>query len=133
MLIDFQVIPHEEHRYPTVGDYFEDGDTIHFRVSQLSDRRYEWLVFLHELIEYLLCAWRGVGLPEIDAFDIAYENRRAAGGLVAPCGCPMRDEPGDDKCAPYYFAHQSATIVERVLAALWGVSWAAYEEEIESL
>lgn len=135
MVIDYRVIPHKEQRYPTVGDYWLEGETLQLRVSKMSDARYEWLVALHELIEFSTCQLMGVELKAIDAFDTEYEdcskNKRAL-----PCGCKIpdiHDEPGDDPHAPYYRQHQIATIAERTIAFLLGVNWATYDVEVELL
>lgn len=122
--VDIQIIPHSEHRYPTCGDWFKRGDTLHIRVSKMSDWRYEMLVVVHELVEVLICWHDGVKEKDVDAFDIAFEKKRKPGN---------NDEPGDDKRAPYKVQHCIATGVERILAACLGVTWNDYAEEIEAL
>ena len=131
MKINFQVIPHAEQRYDTCGDYWQDGGTLQFRVSRLSSRKYEWLVFLHELIEYALCAFADIKPADIDAFDMAYEKGRQTG--LAPCGCPIQSEPGFDSHAPYRRQHFMADIAERTCAYAMGVNWIEYEQEIDAL
>lgn len=132
MLIDYRVIPYAEMRYPSVGDYWYEGDILHLRVAKLSDARYEWLVALHELIELSTCQLMGVQFPDIDAFDIKYEECREK-NLPLPCGCDIQDEPGDDPHAPYHKQHTIATLAERAIAFLLGVSWSAYDRELENL
>lgn len=131
MKIIFDVIPHSEQRYDTCGDYVWRDDTLHFRVSKLSDHKYEWLVFLHELTEYALAMFGGVPTTEIDAFDIAYEHARKDGH--APCGCVIQEEPGFDRHAPYHWQHRMADIVERACAFALGIDWIAYNREIDAL
>ena len=138
MLIDFRIIAHRGQRYDTCGDYFRKGGRVHFRVSRMKDRRYCLLVFIHELIEYLLCRAARVRMREIDRFDIAYEKARAAErdgdeSLVAPCGCRHREEPGDDPHAPYHKQHQVATACEKLIAETLGVDWEAYGRAVEKL
>ena len=153
MKIDFQIIPHKKHRYPTVGDYFFVRKVLNFRVSKMSDARYAILVFLHELIEFFMCRQAGVKMNDIDKFDTEYEAGRdkithqshslrgaVYNGLVihetqtkAPCGCAYREEPGDDPHAPYFMQHQTATKCERLIAKALGVNWGEYEREVESL
>src|SRR5690348_15440940 len=101
--IDFKIIPHQNQRYSTCGDYWIENDVLHFRVSELSDWRYCWLIFFHEVIEYLLITLAGIPIAQIDAFDIEYKGQ---------------GEPGDSKDAPYYLQHQIATGFERLLAPL---------------
>jgi hypothetical protein len=124
MKMQIQTIPHKEQRYDTVGDFWEEGDVTNFRISEMSDPRYEYLVLIHELVEYFLCKLGGVSLKSIDEFDVAFEKARAPGNF---------DEPGDDQRAPYFMQHQLATVVERVFAVMLGVLWRDYEQEVQSL
>lgn len=124
MNIIIKTIPHNKHRYPTVGDWYYKGDTLHIRVSKLSNWRYEFLIALHELVEVFLCRHSGVTQKQVDKFDIVFEKRRKPGNT---------DEPGDGKKAPYRTQHCIATGVERIAAAFLGVSWGDYEKELESL
>jgi len=76
----------------------------------MTDRRYELLVALHELVEALLCQQSGVSQERVDAFDKAYEAKR-----------PLADkdsEPGDDPAAPYNRQHVIASVTERLAADL---------------
>ena len=134
MTIDWRVIPHSEQRYPTVGDWwFENSTTWHIRVSDLGNFQFEALVFLHELVEMLLCVHGGIGADQIDHFDINYESARTF-GQKAPCGCPaLHDEPGDDPHAPYHRQHQAAELCEFVAAKLLGVNWKEYCKKIDEL
>lgn len=126
---ELQSIPHNQHRYITVGDFFYDNDDetkpLHIRVSQMSDPRYEFLVQVHEFIEAHLCRFAGIKEPEIKAFDEAYEAKRPADDLTS--------EPGFDAMAPYRRQHTIATGIETMLAAELGVDWNAYAKEVESL
>lgn len=137
MKINILTIPHDEQRYPTVGDYWFDNDgMLQLRVSKMSDERYEWLVILHEFIELTTCKLMGVDFKSIDKFDSEYENARECPEhpeYDLRCGCPMRDEPGDDPHAPYHRQHQVATICERAIAFLLGVNWSDYDNEVECL
>lgn len=125
MKITIETIPHEQQRYPTVGDWFfdENGD-LHIKISALGDWREEALIACHELVEVLLCKHQGVSQQAVDDFDISYEKSRAEGSL---------EEPGDDPGAPYRRQHCLATAVERLLAAELEVVWKEYEEKVESL
>ena len=128
MTYDIQTIPHKDQRYDTVGDYWESeastGTIVHFRISQLSDPRFEWLVLIHELTEYFIVKLEGIPLASIDEFDKKFEEDRPEGNT---------DEPGDSIAAPYFMAHQTATMVERMFAIILGVFWKVYEAEINSL
>ena len=133
MKIDYQIIPHAAQRYPTAGDYWWDGDTLHIRVSKLREPLYEYLIFVHELIE-ATCVYMDGESDESTVFDVPYELARKA-GIPAPCGCkPTEDsEPGDDEHAPYYREHHVATIVEQLLAWYWDLRWDEYGNEVAKL
>jgi hypothetical protein len=122
MKIIIETIPHEDHRYSTVGDWFYDPDgTLRIKVSKLSDARLEKLIAIHELVEVLTCELDGVTAKQVDDFDKAFEANRAEGN---------EDEPGDEPSAPYVKQHCLATGIERILAAAWGVEWKTYEQEL---
>ena len=123
--IEIKSIPHDQHRYPTCGDYWDEGAKEVFRVSDMGDWRYEFLVVFHELIEKTLLRLKGVPIEDVDAFDIQYEKDHAGHDLDA--------EPGNDPAAPYYHEHQLATGLERSMAAMMGVDWQAYERRLNEL
>lgn len=123
--IDIQTIPHHDQRYETVGDWFYDPDgTLHLRVSEMDNWRYEFLVALHELVECALCRHMGITQSEVDEFDRGFEASRDEDCV---------DEPGDDPAAPYRVQHCVATGVERIVAALLGVDWKSYDEAVNAL
>ena len=122
VVIDF--IPHKRQRYPTVGDWLYRNGTLHIHVSKMHDPRYQQLVALHELVEVLLCSWRGILPKQVDDFDKAFEAKRKKGNV---------DEPGDDLKAPYRHEHFFATSLERLMAAELGVSWPAYDKTVANL
>ena len=119
-----QTIPHAEHRYDTVGDWWIDIDgTLQIRVSAMEDYRHEALVAVHETIEALLCYARGITPDEVDKFDTNWKP---------PADDPS-SEPGDDPLAPYWREHQFASSVERDLANELAVDWREYEASINAL
>ena len=128
MNISIKTIPHKEHRYPTVGDWWYNKDgSIEIRVSKMGNWRYETLVAVHELVEILICKHCKVTQKKVDKFDIQFENEREQ-GLHSDT-----EECGDDPDAPYKFQHDIATGVERILAVMLGVCWRKYEQKIYSL
>lgn len=127
--ITIKTIPHNKQRYPTVGDYWDTKDGLEMRVSDMKNPTHELAVILHELIEQHLCRLAGVPFKDIDDFDKAYEKARDSG--TAPCGCPIQDEPGNDRCAPYFSQHQFATELER--AFLSEASWTIYDKQVNEL
>lgn len=113
------VILHEGQRYETVGDWIPITDYLtHVKVSALGDWRMEFLVGIHEAIEWALCKHRGISEEAVTAFDKAH---------------PESAEPGDEPDAPYLAEHQFASKIERILAEALGVDWDAYDKAIESL
>jgi hypothetical protein len=124
--IHIESIPHEQQRYPTVGDYWEDDAGVEqVRVSELADWRHEALVAVHELVEWILTKHRDISEPAISEFDVAFERDREHALVLG--------EPGDDPRAPYRREHFFATNVERLLAAELDVDWRAYEALVDGL
>jgi hypothetical protein len=126
--IRIKTIPHHFQQYDTVGNYWRDLDggaeLLEIRVSRMRDRRHEFLVALHELIEAFLCDWRRISVEKITRFDIEYEATRGAGDPV---------EPGASMHAPYRREHQFAERVERIVARELNVDWAQYGRAVERL
>lgn len=122
MRIIIQTIPHNQHRYETLGDYWQDEDgTYQIRVSEMPDWRYEILIVIHELAEFFACLQAGIREPDVKAFDEMFEAERSLGIWT-------NEEPGNDPRAPYRLQHQFAErMIERPLADMLGVSWEKYE------
>lgn len=125
--IYIKAIPHANHRYETCGDYWEGDDIINFRVSDMKNPDYEFLVILHELIEYWLIQKKGIRIKDIDDFDIKFEEERAL-GLHS-----VDEEPGDSCNAPYREEHQFATIIEKEVARAMDIDWDDYDKTIMNL
>lgn len=125
MKITIETIPHEEQRYPTVGDWVFnlDGDLQIF-VSEMRDSQVEFLVGIHELVEAMVCKIWGVTQEEVDKFDMEYEANRTLDNM---------EDPGDDPGAPYHSEHVFAGIIERLVAHEMGIKWSEYEKEIAKL
>lgn len=126
MIIDIKVIPHNQQRYETVGDWYfnSDNNRLTIRVSAMRNKKYEFLIALHEQIEAMLCIERGICEKEITLFDMTFEANRKDNNT---------DEPGDDPKAPYKKEHFFATSLERLMAAELGVDWRKYDEAVNSL
>ena len=117
---NIRAIPHQRHRYETVGDWYTNKltGTLDVKVSQMEDWRYEFLVAVHELIEAGLCRHANVTENQVDRFDMRFTGE---------------GEPGDSPLAPYYQQHQVATVIERDLCKLLGLEWDKYDEAVNSL
>ena len=118
MKFEVLTIEHDAQRYVTIGDYWEDDDGLHVRISRLGDWRYEGLVLVHEVVELLLCKVAGVNISDVDAWDMSH------GDL---------DEPGEDPRAPYHRQHMAADAIERAVAWMMGVDWNDYTSKVDSL
>lgn len=124
-MITIENIPHDEQRYPTVGDWqiLPNGD-VKITVSTMDDWRHMLLVAVHELVEAALCHHRGIEQDVIDQFDMQYETGRDYGDET---------EPGSSPSSPYRAEHTFAENVERLLAGELDVQWEDYEQRINSL
>ena len=121
--IDIKTIPESEHRYCTLGDYWDDPDgTTHIRCTALKSEASEFLVVIHELVEQYLLKVAGIREEDVKAFDIMFEQERAAGKWDEYA------EPGDDPRAPYRKQHFMAEVIERSLACMIGVDWRVHCE-----
>jgi len=121
--LNFKIIPHAEHRYPTVGDYWEEppgSGHWEIRVSDVGDWQMALLVFVHEIVE--LCQTEAAGIKEQDitAFDIQFEAAHANDD----------EEPGDSPWAPYHKQHVMAECLERILALILGINWQDYDDKL---
>lgn len=128
MRIVIEVIPHNDQRYNTAGDWWiDDNGDWQIRVSRISrdvndlHRRMEFLIGIHELVELALCARAYITEETVTEFDEWFAKEGNAG------------EPGDDITAPYYLQHQIATGIERIMAAHLGVGWKHYDDLVNAL
>lgn len=125
MKIIIETIPHDKQRYETVGDWFWDTtepETLHVKVSRMSNWKNEAAVALHEMFEALWCKAASVDEEDVMAFDKYYEDNRSDND---------DSEPGDAPTAPYREGHQIATKLEKQAFAAW--AWAEYDKEVTDL
>lgn len=124
--IVIKFIPHKNHRYPTVGDYWIDKHgNWQIRVSQMSDVDSQVGVAIHELFEMGSVISKAVHtkkspiaeIKKIDAFDIMYEKEREAGKHSPD------SEPGHDRRSPYLSHHRHAEVVEKEYIRHVGLTW----------
>lgn len=100
------------------------GQHLHATSIPLKDPRHCFLIQFHEMIEAVLCRYRGITDEDVTDFDARFEAEREQ-GLHSPTA-----EDGDDARAPYRAEHFTATTMERMMAAELGVDWADYEQAI---
>jgi len=126
MKVVIETIPHDQHRYETVGDWWWERDygedVLNIRVSKMSDWKKEMAVAEHEMSEALWCKAAGVEQMAVDEFDKKFEADRQEGDTR---------EPGDQLDAPYYEGHQLGNEVEHLIFNSW--NYADYEREVMSL
>lgn len=129
MIITLESIPHKSQRYPTTGDYYTQDGLTRIVVSEELSEDHQFLVLLHELIEWYLTTKSGISEESITDFDVEYEKARDAGWAVFKGAYISEEsEPGDHPRAPYYWAHQFATAIERMVAHELCVHWQEYEK-----
>lgn len=116
--LNVKTVQMHEQRYNTIGDYWTEGGVTQYRVSSMANSDYEFLVFLHEVIEKQLAKKMGISEKVIDAWDLLHEDN---------------DEPGAMEGCPYREAHLIAEGFERAMAVKLGVDWAHYSETITAV
>lgn len=126
MKIEIIFIPHENQRYPTLGDYWVDTEgNWQIRVSEMGDIRSMVAVALHELFEMGSIMHKKIPIKVIDEFDMAFEKEREEGKV------PPDAEPGHDPRAPYLLDHVNAELVEWLYCTHTGLMWNLHEENCE--
>lgn len=120
MELTVKIIPHNNQRYDTCGDYQINPATnaLDVRISDTKNQDYNFLVTVHEIIEAYLCLKRKIDYNLITEFDVKFHGK---------------GEPGDDKHSPYRREHKFSTQIEKKLAKELGVKWKIYDETINQL
>ena len=125
MKITIEIIPHDQQRYDTVGDWIFVGDELIIKVSEFKEKEkalnesYTLLIGIHELIEAVLCRSSFITQEMVDYWDMSHLD--------------FDGEPGEIVGCPYYRQHLIATIIEHMIADELGINWEDYEEAIENL
>ncbi len=106
----------EEMRYETIGDWQTmrehniDYETK-ISITEMGDKRMEFCLALHELIEWFLCEVNGVTEKQVDSWDMSHLES---------------DDPGSENGAPYYEQHHLAIAFENLMAKLLHLNWERY-------
>jgi hypothetical protein len=117
--VRIEIVPPQEMRYRTVGDwFFTGGGCLTIQVADTRDWRHNILVAVHELVEVVLCKNDGITEKQVDKFDLAHQDD---------------EDPGTHPKAPYGKQHLIAMGVEMTLAALLGVKWRVYEDALDAV
>jgi hypothetical protein len=98
-------------RYNDYGDYYNNKVISYDTKNKL----YNYLIHIHELIEYSLLSYLGVHWSEIDRFDRA------------------RKKPTSKHYKLYGSAHRIATRTEKMIAKLLNINWKKYCEDLKKL
>lgn len=123
MNIQLRTIPQVEQRnVHDVGDWFERDGATHINASKLENPSYEFLILIHELIEWWICTAWGISDEIVMAWDVAWAEAH-------PHPAPGV-EAGNDPGAPYHWPHVAAGLVERFVAFVLRVDYQAYDEAI---
>lgn len=117
-------VPIERQRFTTLGDWWEEnpGEFV-IAITEMVDWRYEFLILVHELIEWAVCQQRGVSTRKADEFDEMWEQELAEGKHR------VEDEAGFDRRCPYRMGHIWGCRAEWLLAGLLKVRWHDYCQE----
>lgn len=104
-LLEVHVIPHDQQRYETVGDWIP-GDPARgvphkIVVSETGNETSNVACALHELVEFWLCKLRHIPECIVSDFDKRFEG----------------EDPGADPEAPYHEEHMTATALELAFIA----------------
>ncbi|SRR6266403_5958149 len=125
MKINIKTIDESKHRYPTLGDYFKkDKDVLQVNITDLGNKDYEFLILIHELVEWHLTENRGIKEENIMKFDIQFEKERKRGIHNNEV------EPGDAIDSPYRKEHRFAENIERILAHELGIDFNDYSKHL---
>ena len=90
----------DKQRYNTAGDYYATPSGWQFAVSRQKSVDDEFLILIHELVEWYLTQRNGIREEDITAFDVAH---------------PSSKDPGSEPDAPYRNEHRAALEVEKLI------------------
>jgi hypothetical protein len=117
--INIKVLPRKRMRYRTCGDYWEKRKSLEIRVVEQVNEDYEFLVAVHELVEFYITRKRGIKEEDIMKYDLDWEDRT-----------DKVDEPGNQEDCIYKKEHRFAENLERLIAAELGIDWQLYDKEL---
>jgi hypothetical protein len=121
MRIVSKIVPLEWQRYETLGDYFDNGDTLHFRITDTGNDEYNKLILIHEIVEEMLTRNRGISEKNILEYDLKFEESGKDG------------EPGEQDDCPYKKEHRFAELIERMICHEIGIDWDKYNKDLNEV
>lgn len=111
----------EYQRYPTAGDYWENHDVVNINITEQDNEDYEFLIAIHELVEFWITRKRDIKEEDITNYDLEWEKRNY----------PKADEPGNEIDCIYKDEHRFAENIERQIAHEIGVDWEQYNKDLK--
>ena len=96
-----------------LDDYFDRGDHVEFRITDLGDPDYNMALIVHAVTEYFDMIQDGVTAQDTVDFDLLHMDD---------------DDPGMLPGAPYHKHHCRSDVLERALIAMKGRDWAEYDQ-----
>jgi len=111
MKIYLETIPESEQRYPTLGDYYYDGEVLRIKVSKQVNPWYDYMIAIHELTEVMLTEYRGIEEKQILEWDLNHDESEDPGAIVG---------------APYYDDHMFCLNIEKQICSYLGIDWDIY-------
>lgn len=131
MKIKLQVVDRFPSGFTTLGYWFwtapHNTGQLVIQVMQMSDWRFMFAVWGHEIIEALWCWLFIITTEECDAFDQMYEDGYKTGKYQ------LSQEPGHDPKCPYHTGHMMGVAWEHICIRLLFASWSAYLAECDRL
>ena len=87
-------------------------------VSETGNEDYNFLIGIHELVEFYLCQREGISEQSVTEWDTAHLDA---------------EDPGSDPKAPYYKQHRVALLVEDVLMRFMKINKKKYEKRLDEV
>jgi len=105
----------------------QNSGTLHIEVVKMSDWRFEFAVWGHEIIEVAYCWLIGTTTEQADDFDAMYEKGYNDGTI------PKTKEPGHDRKCPYHWGHMAGVAWEHICIFITFASWSKYLAECDKI
>jgi hypothetical protein len=114
-----ETVDKKDIRNEDVGDWIPTAYGGYIKGVDLGDADMNFVLLVHELVEFYLCMKNGVTDEQVTAFDASFLASGKPG------------EAGNDPDAPYAPFHDFATVVEHLIANKLGIPWETYDQLIE--
>jgi len=122
-----EIVPLEEQRYETLGDYYYENDILHFKITDTGNDTYNKAILVHELVEELLTKHNGINEEDILKFDLWVADEVENGRY------PVDAEPGEHPQSPYKKEHIFSENVERQIMNFLNIDFKEYDKTVISI